>query len=210
MTMDCAQTDRLQDLLDGDLDAAAAAALKRHLGGCPACAAAWADLRRLRDGAAALPGEIPPAHDLWPGIVARLDDGAAARPAAAHPRFDPASLRRPRRALALAAVLALAIVTPRLMDRAGGAADPGEELGDGYALLQDASQAALDEVGEELTTADRDELDSGFAAIEEAIGETRRALRQVRRDPALTPGLAAGYHRKLDLLQRLVSRVAQS
>ncbi|MBK9304232.1 MAG: zf-HC2 domain-containing protein [bacterium] len=85
MTMDCAQTDRLQDLLDGDLDAAAAAALKRHLGGCPACAAAWADLRRLRDGAAALPGEIPPAHDLWPGIAARLDDGADARPAAARP-----------------------------------------------------------------------------------------------------------------------------
>lgn len=210
MTMDCAQTDRLQDLLDGDLDAAAAAALKRHLGGCPVCAAAWADLRRLRDGAGALPGEIPPAHDLWPGIAARLDDAADTRPAAARPRFDPASLRRPRRALALAAVLALAIVTPRLMDRAGGAADPGEELGDGYALLQEASQAALDGVGEELATADRAELDDGFAAIEAAIGETRRALRQTRRDPALTPGLAAGYHRKLDLLQRLVSRVAQS
>jgi hypothetical protein len=53
-------------------------------------------------------------------------------------------------------------------------------------------------------------LDDGFAAIEAAIGETRRALRQVRRDPSLTPGLAAGYHRKLDLMQRLVSRVAQS
>ncbi|MBK7701551.1 MAG: zf-HC2 domain-containing protein [bacterium] len=210
MTMDCAQTDRLQDLLDGDLDAAAAAALKRHLGGCPACAAALTEMQRLRRAAAALPRGIAPGHDLWPGISARLDDGADARPGAARPRFDPASLRRPRRALALAAVLALAIVTPRLMDRAGGAADPGEELGDGYALLRDASKSAMKQTSEDLSPADRDDLKDGFSAIDDAIGETRRALRQARRDPSQTPGLAAGYHRKLDLLQRLVSRAAQS
>jgi len=210
MTTPCKQTDRLQDLLDGGLGVTDAVALKRHLGDCPACAAAWADLRRLRDGADALPREIAPAHDLWPGIAARLDGGEVARLAAALPRAVPTSLRRPRRALALAAVLALAIALPRLMDRAGRTADPGEELGDGYALLQDASRSALDGVGEVYTAADRDALDDGFAAIEQAIGETRRALREARRDPALTPGLAAGYHRKLDLLQRLVSRVAQS
>ncbi|MBA4379034.1 MAG: hypothetical protein C0395_10365 [Gemmatimonas sp.] len=215
MTTPCARTDLLQDLLDGDLDASAAAALRRHLGDCPACATAWADLQRLQRETAALPHEIAPGRDLWPGIAERL--AADPRPAdAPAPRersglFSGASsLRQPRRALALAAVLVVAIALPRLMDRSGGTADPGEELGDGYALLHAASKSALERTGEDLTAADRDELDDGFAAIEKAIGETRRALRQTRRDPSLTPGLAAGYHRKLDLMQRLVSRVAQS
>jgi len=220
MTTPCSRTELLQDLLDGDLDAAATAALRRHLGDCPACAAEWADLQRLQRETATLPHEIAPGRDLWPGIAERLaaerlaaETGPADAPAPQERtglRFGASSLRQPRRALALAAVLAVAIVLPRLMDRGAGTADPGEELGDGYALLHAASKSALERTGEDLTAADRDELDDGFAAIEKAIVETRRALRQVRRDPSLTPGLAAGYHRKLDLMQRLVSRVAQS
>lgn len=215
MTTPCTRSEQLQDLLDGDLDAAATAELRRHLGDCPACAAAWADLQRLQRETSALPREIAPGRDLWPGIAERLaaehrsTDAPAPRERAGL-RFGASSLRQPRRALALAAVLAVAIVLPRLMDRGAGTADPGEQLGDGYALLHAASKSALEQTGEDLTAADRDELDDGFAAIEKAIGETRRALRQVRRDPSLTPGLAAGYHRKLDLMQRLVSRVAQS
>ncbi len=210
MTTPCAQTDRLQDLLDGELDAAAAVALQRHLDSCPACADNWADLQRLQRDAAALPREIAPGRDLWPGVAARLSEEAP--PRRENPVLPAAvmSLRQPRRALALAAVLVLAIALPRLLDRSHRTADLGEVLGDGYTLLHDASKSAMKQTSEDLSAADRDELDSGFAAIDEAIGETRRALRQARRDPSLTPGLAAGYHRKLDLLQRLVSRVAQS
>lgn len=210
MKTPCTQTDRLQDLLDDDLDAAAATALRRHVSACPACAAALTEMQRLRRAAAALPRGIAPGHDLWPGISARLTEAPPAPPDRIAPRAVASSLRRPRWALALAAVLVLAIALPRLLDRASMTVDPGEALGDGYALLRDASKSAMKQTSEDLSPADRDDLKDGFSAIDDAIGETRRALRQARRDPSQTPGLAAGYHRKLDLLQRLVSRAAQS
>jgi anti-sigma factor RsiW len=64
-------TDRLSDYLDGELDASQRAALETHLAGCETCARTLAELRRVVGRAQAL-DDRPPAHDLWPGIAARI------------------------------------------------------------------------------------------------------------------------------------------
>ena len=68
----CEQLDeRLSDWLEHDLDAAARAALERHVAGCARCAGLVGDLASIRREAAALP-ELAPPRDLWPEIEARI------------------------------------------------------------------------------------------------------------------------------------------
>jgi hypothetical protein len=64
-------TERLSEYLDGGLDAAARAAVERHLDRCAECAGIVAELRAVVTEAGRLP-EVPPARDLWPGIRGRL------------------------------------------------------------------------------------------------------------------------------------------
>jgi anti-sigma factor RsiW len=68
--------DRLDAWLDGELSPADRMQAERHVGECAECRENAARLRALRDAAAALPREIPPARDLWPGIAARLSEPA--------------------------------------------------------------------------------------------------------------------------------------
>jgi anti-sigma factor RsiW len=63
---------RLDDLVDGLLDAAEADLAERHLSACDACRAdrdAIVDLQRAARG---LPRELVPPRDLWTGIAARI------------------------------------------------------------------------------------------------------------------------------------------
>jgi anti-sigma factor RsiW len=65
-------TDRLSELVDGDLDAATAAAAEAHLTECAACAGIVADLRAVARRAQEL-RDREPVRDLWPGIAARVE-----------------------------------------------------------------------------------------------------------------------------------------
>jgi len=62
---------RIDERLDGTLDAAGSAALAAHLAGCAACRAELAALERLRTATRALPISPVPPPDLWPGVAAR-------------------------------------------------------------------------------------------------------------------------------------------
>ena len=63
----------LSDYLDGDLDAAARAAIDAHLTICAECRAVVADLTALQRAAAAWrDADAAPAQDLWPAVAARL------------------------------------------------------------------------------------------------------------------------------------------
>jgi anti-sigma factor RsiW len=64
-------TDRLSEYLDDELEAGNRRALEAHLATCTACATTLDELRRVVDRARAL-DDRPPAHDLWPGIAARI------------------------------------------------------------------------------------------------------------------------------------------
>ncbi len=63
--------DRLSDYLDGELPAAEAESLERHLAGCEACARALEELRAVVARARDLEPAEPP-RDLWPEIAARI------------------------------------------------------------------------------------------------------------------------------------------
>lgn len=63
--------DRLSDYLDGELSAADAQELERHLARCEACAGRLEELRAVVARAGALEPAEPP-RDLWPGIAARI------------------------------------------------------------------------------------------------------------------------------------------
>jgi len=62
----------LNDYLDEELSAPEREELELHLRDCAGCRVALADLRSIRDGAAALPATIEPPRDLWPAIQGSL------------------------------------------------------------------------------------------------------------------------------------------
>jgi tetratricopeptide (TPR) repeat protein len=80
MTTEDAFTDRLSDYLDGeDLDSVERAAIEAHLATCAACRTTLSELRAVAARAASLPDDSPVA-DLWPGIADRLDSTGRAVP----------------------------------------------------------------------------------------------------------------------------------
>lgn len=81
-------------------------ALEAHLAACPACRAALDASHRLHAATAALPREIAPARDLWPGIAAQLTIAPSPRAEAEIVSF-PQLLLRSVLPLAVAASVAL-------------------------------------------------------------------------------------------------------
>jgi tetratricopeptide (TPR) repeat protein len=73
-------TDRLSDYVDDeDMGAAERASIDAHLATCPSCRATLAELHAVTAKAASLPN-LPPATDLWSGIAARIEAAATVRP----------------------------------------------------------------------------------------------------------------------------------
>ena len=64
----------LHGLLDGELDAANALSCEEHLAGCPACAAAYAEMASLQDRVRA----ADPHYPAPPGLAARVERALAA------------------------------------------------------------------------------------------------------------------------------------
>jgi hypothetical protein len=128
----------LSDYLDGDLDAAARAAIDAHLTICAECRAVVADLTALQRAAAAWrDADAAPAQDLWPAVAARLQGprevapgASGAPPLGAVPRLAwyqrRWSVGVPELAVAAALVAAVsgALLWPRATPPAPAAAGP--------------------------------------------------------------------------------------
>jgi hypothetical protein len=106
-------TDRLSEYLDDELPPDERAAVEAHLRHCVACGAVLADLKRIVTRSRSLEDRLP-AHDLWPGIAARI--GAST----AEPDETRAIARARRRWSFSLPQLAAASIT--LMALSGGAA----------------------------------------------------------------------------------------
>ena len=63
---------RLLEYLEETLDSATRIAVDEHVAGCLRCNAMVRDIASIRSEASRLP-ELAPAHDLWPGIAARIE-----------------------------------------------------------------------------------------------------------------------------------------
>jgi hypothetical protein len=198
---------RLDDLLDGTLDAADRADAEQHLAGCAGCREEHARLRALVGEAAALAVEVAPPVDLWPQIERRIrTSGSGAW----------------TRHLAAAACLALAIAGAISARAPGGG--PPQVAGSAPATLQPAALEAADVEQVERDyeraasallvqlRARQDDLppetiaqvEESLRTIDTALGQIRAALREQPAEPALHLMLAATHRKKVEVLRRVM------
>jgi anti-sigma-K factor RskA len=194
---------KLNEYVDGTLEAVERASVEAHLAACAGCREAVAQLRALIAGARGLPQVIEPARDLWTPIETRIGQRATWN---VQPAFW-------RGALAAAAVLVIALGVYRLLPPSTAHYRPVGE-GAGWAAVQAEFDRSSDELGHILAT-ERERLrpetvallERNLAIIDAAIAESRAAL---ARDPAnadLRRVYVTAARQKVELL-RWAARVA--
>jgi putative zinc finger protein len=222
--MKCAdlQADVLVDLVDGRLEPAQQRDVERHLEGCAECRALVTDLRSIRAAAFMLDRREPPA-----AVWARLQSAVAAEPL---PRAR--VLLMPTRHnwpvwLAAAAVLTLATTIglwPLMRRGVAPAHDtaatevPGEVTVESVTAEFEAAerhyQKAIDDL-QSITNKDTGELDPQVAAvlnknltvIDQAISESRAALKAQPSSTNAQEGLFDALRSKVALLQQTVELI---
>jgi anti-sigma factor RsiW len=119
-------TQRLDDLVSGELPDIERRLLERHLEGCGECRAEAAAIRALLAEVAALPAAIAPPADLWQAIAPRLEPRQDIGPRVEETKVIALALRRrvwepPRWALQMAAAVVLmagsSLLTARYLGR---------------------------------------------------------------------------------------------
>lgn len=218
-------SDALSAYVDGELDLAAAGRIDAHLASCAECRADVGDIEALRRRAAMWAGaDATPAHDLWPGIAARLETRGDVAP--------PVSLAWYRRRwtvgigeLALAASLIAALSAAVLWRGTPQVVPTGIEVVPVIAQVEpvDAPDLGVARVGfadaqfnaavndlERVLREQRDQLnprtvlvlERNLRVIDDAILEARQALAADPANTLLNAHLADARRRKLDLLRR--------
>jgi hypothetical protein len=214
-------TDLIDDYVDGLLAGAALHDVELHIATCAACREEERRLRAFLARAAALPRERPPARDLWPGIVARLDETRSGRtPFGGVGRF----LSRPL-ALAAAAAVALALASVLVRHPAGEGAGTSTGVVEPVAVqgtpapvvaaetdyiratgqLMNALNARRGGLSPETTRA----VDENLKTIDDALRQIREALDKDPGNRQLTKMLASTHQKKLDFLLRLLKLTSQ-
>jgi anti-sigma factor RsiW len=223
-------TDRLSDLLDGELTAAEREEVERHLEQCEACALVLEELRGVVARASRL-GDRPPRGDLWPGIEGRIERSRLG------PRLDAPETWLPGRRVRvsvpqlIAASIALMTVSAgtvwlALRGPAPTPAPPAAQLGVPGGVTSVAAvpgqfgetSLAIAEL-ERTLAASRARLDpetlrvidQNLALIDAAITEVQEALAGEPENMYLNLHMADTMRRKLQLLQEIgeLAAVAQ-
>ncbi len=202
--------DRIDDYVDGALDEAAFQEMELHLAGCAECRAEERALRALLAHAAALPDEMAPARDLWPGIEARLDE---ARPWWRRPGWTGWAA-----GLAAAAGVALALSAalhgpgpggppasgPTLVPAALRSEDPVAAAEREYARAAAELMAALEQRRDRLPPETLASVERDLRSIDAALTEVRRALAADPANPGLNHLLTSTHQRKVEVLQQVL------
>lgn len=220
--MKCAdlQSDVLVDLVDGRLDPAEQRHIERHLESCADCRALVTDLRSIRASAFMLDRREPPAA-LWTKLQAAV---------AAEPKPTARILMMPIRGswgvwLGAAAALILATVIGLLPLLNRNAAAPVEEpeaaaevtvdsVAAEFAAAEEHYQKAINDL-QVIATKDTGELDPQVAAvlqknltvIDQAITESRAALKTQPSNTNAQDGLFDALRTKVALLQQTVELI---
>ena len=210
-------TGRLSEYLDDDeMEQSERAAIDAHLAACEGCRATLAELRAVAVAAASL-SDTPPSRDLWPGVAARITTVTPVIPfVKAARRF---SFTLPQ---LVAAGLALMVLSGGMVwvsrlghPRTSLPTIESKEQRDDQPALDPASFADshFDEAVSDLEktlAASRDKLDpetvriieDNLLAIDQAIEQSRKALRADPANVYLNNHFAASRNRKLALLRR--------
>ena len=208
---------RLDDWIDGALDADAAREVAEHLRGCEACRAEERRLRQLLAHATALPRSVAPPRDLWPGIAERIGD-----------RWSFFGLRG-LQPLLLAAAAAVALALAALVQTGVGpqsvrtVAMPGASPSTGALVsaatvsdpvlaaaereYEDAAKALLEALQRRrggLPAEDLARVEANLQVIDRALAEVREALVKDPANPELNRMLVATHRKKVDVLRRVV------
>jgi hypothetical protein len=189
------------------------AAVASHLGICRDCRALAEDLASIRSAASSLEPLLPPAH-VWHQLSE----------AAAHTRRRPFQLGwfgwRPLTAVAMSAVIAAGLW------RVGTLLQPAEPTPSAPQIAEFVPVADIDSDPEahytvaiarleEVTRADRDVLDqetagamnAGLMVIDDAITESRAALKSEPQSESAQESLFAALRRKVSLLQEMLALI---
>ncbi|HEX3235890.1 MAG TPA: zf-HC2 domain-containing protein [Gemmatimonadales bacterium] len=221
-------TDRLSEYLDGELPDADRSALEDHLRHCIACGAAVADLKRIVRRARALDDRAP-AHDLWPGIAARIGAPAAVPDGPAEIRLAGRIPRRWVFSLPQLAAAGIALMTlsgaaawllhpgaPPLAVAPQPAPAPAVPVAVGPARPAERSYDVAVAELQQVLTRNRGRLDTttvriieqNLATIDRAIAQAQRALAADSANIYLNSHLAETMRRKLELLRQAAALVS--
>lgn len=217
------------DLVDGGLDPVTERAADRHADGCEACRALRGDLRTIAAAAFTLDRHEPPAR-VWDRVQERVSHELIERPA-------PRLLAWPRTrvawsvwgAAAAALLLATMIGLVSLIQRRGATEQAAQQAaaqqgGDSQELVQsvqadlEAAEAHYDKAIqglEEIARTDSNVLDPQVASvlqknlhvIDQAIGESRAALKTQPASTEVQDGLFDAMRSKVALLQQTVELI---
>jgi anti-sigma factor RsiW len=224
--MNCAdlQTDVLVDLVDGRLDGAEQRNVERHLEACPSCRALVEDLRSIRAAAFMLDRHEPKAAT-W----SKLQAAIAAEPAPKGRLLEMSGRNWPvwlgaAAALILATVLGLMPLLNRVPaehddSAAAAAADPDaevtvESVTAEFEAAEKHYQKAIDDL-QTIANKDTGELDPQVASvlqknltvIDQAITESRAALKSQPASSNAQNGLFDALRTKVALLQQTVELI---
>ena len=221
--MRCAdlQSDVLVDLVDGRLDSAQQRDIERHLEACAECKALVTDLRSIR-AAAFMLDRREPAAAVW----TKLQEAVKAEP---RPRLRvPMMPTRQNWGVWLGAAAALILATVigllPLLNRNAATADPEpaaaiteptvDSVAAEFAKAEEHYQKAIDDL-QTIANKDTGELDPQVAAvlqknltvIDQAITESRAALRTQPSNTNAQDGLFDALRTKVALLQQTVELI---
>jgi anti-sigma factor RsiW len=216
----------IQDLVDGTLGSIRTAELEQHLDTCASCQAFAADMQRIRDLAASLDRLAPPAG-VWLQVAGRLRQEGRIQDVRQAPKG-----RQTRYAiLAIAAGLLIAIggslfALMPLLRGGDGAGQPAVEqatgtpgdagsvqsIEDHFRIAEQHMQAGIAKL-EEAAKADETAMDPQTAAmlkknldmIDQAIAESRAALRAEPQSTIARDSLFNALRRKVALLQDTIA-----
>jgi hypothetical protein len=232
MTCDQAR-ERINELVDGEIDRAGRAELDAHLAACASCAALAEDLEVLRRASRSLPTLDPPER-VWSAIARQL-------PARVSDRSPARSREWVKVTLAVAAVLLAAVAitllvrqgrsgVPQVTENAAPqgqtpaqpAPQPGTPSADAADLksLQSELQQAeshYENAIQKLETLARDRralnpqdaaiLQKNLLLIDSAIGESRAALKTQPANEMAQESLFEAFRSKITLLQDTISLI---
>jgi anti-sigma factor RsiW len=213
------------DYVDGTLDAADVARVDAHLRQCPSCRSVVEDLRLLRSATRSLEPDTPPAH-LWPRIATAVETDSRLRSMRRLFSFGTMSWQ-PLLAGAVMLVLLAGGAWVSWRNVSSGTRTevaPSRNTSDVVAAIEPVDEqmqaaeqhytrviASLEQIAQtERTSLDTPMaavVDKNLAVIDQAIGESREALRQEPASDLAQQSLFEALRSKVTLLQETIALI---